>query len=44
MFVIIFYYYARNALVHPFTEMLLCDHLFTFKTELDNVEGKVMII
>jgi len=38
------YHYARNALVHPYTEMMLCDHVFSFKTKLDNVEGDVVII
>lgn len=36
--------YSRQTLVHPFTNIRVVDHLFCFKTEVEQEEGKVIII
>lgn len=36
--------YARHELVHPLTNCKVTDHCFSFKTEVEHEEGKVVII
>lgn len=38
------YNYRRNELVHPFTNIKVVDHLFSFKVDVDHVDGKVILI
>lgn len=38
------YNYSRETLVHPFTGIKVADHVFCFKTEVEHVNGKVIIV
>jgi hypothetical protein len=38
------YHYTRQTLVHPFTDMPVQDHVFSFKTEVAHENGKIVIV
>lgn len=38
------YNYSRDTLVHPFTGIKVADHVFCFKTEVEHVQGKIIIV